>query len=405
MNSTGPIATPLRCLSDLYEERVHNFRVFDYKDLKDATKNFNRTLKLGEGGFGIVYKGILKGTNGNVDDDSVVVAVKRLKPNALQGHKQWLMEVQLLCIVNHPNLVKFIGYCAVDAERGPQRLLVYEFMPNKTLDHHLFNRDSPSLPWDVRLKIALGAAEGLLYLHQGLEIPVIYRDFKASNVLLDDEYKPKLSDFGLAREGPTFGNTHVSTAILGTNGYAAPDYIETGHLTTKSDVFSFGVVLYEIITGRRSLDRNRPKNEQKLLEWVKQYPVKTKQFKIIIDPRLQGRYQLQAARKIAKLADSCLAKQARDRPTMGEVVKALKRVIQQQLQQQVELSGEQKSGTLQEELMENNKQNIAELTVSESTKRRMMHLTKMTENAGGVLRRRRLLQMKVGTSPSHEERI
>lgn len=159
------------------------------------------------------------------------------------------------------------------------------------------------------------------------------------------------------------------------------------------------------------MDRNRPKNEQKLLEWVKQYPVKTKHFRKIMDPRLEGQYELQVAQQIARLSDSCLAKQARDRPTMGQVVKALKKatsIQQKDLQQQIELSGgEQKSSFVpQEELTENNKQRMAELTVSESSKRRMMHLAKMTENAGGVPRRRQLLQMKVGTAPSsHEECI
>jgi serine/threonine protein kinase len=182
----------------------------------------------------------------------------------------------------------------------------------------------------------------------------------------------------------------------------APDYIETGHLTTKSDVFSFGVVLYEILSGRRSLDRNRPKNEQKLLEWIKQYPVKTKQFSKVIDPRMEGQYELRVAQQIARLADSCLAKQARDRPTMGQVLKALKEAIsigQEESQQQIELSEEAKSSfVLQEELMENNKQNMTNLTVCDSSKRRMMHLAKMTANMGGLPRRRGFLQMKVGTA-------
>jgi len=130
-----------------------------------------------------------------------------------QGHKQWLAEVQFLGVLEHPNLVKLLGYCAVDSERGPQRLLVYEFMPNKSLEDHLFRRANPPLSWNKRLQVILGAAEGLAYLHEGVEVQVIYRDFKTSNILLDKDFRAKLSDFGLAREGPTGENTHVSTAV------------------------------------------------------------------------------------------------------------------------------------------------------------------------------------------------
>nr|CAD1818683.1 unnamed protein product [Ananas comosus var. bracteatus] len=309
----------------LREKRLRNLRAFEFKELRDATDGFSRMLKIGEGGFGSVYKGFIKPANGK--GDSIVVAVKKLNPNGLQGHKEWFAELQFLGVVEHPNLVKLIGYCAVDSERVVQRLLVYEFMSNKTLGDHLFNKAYPSLPWNIRLQIALGAAEGLLYLHEGLDIQVIYRDFKASNVLLDEEFKPKLSDFGLAREGPSAGNTHVSTAVLGTYGYAAPDYVETGHLTVKSDVWSFGVVLYEILTGRRSFERNRPPNEQKLLEWVNQYPTDSKRFNRIIDARLEKKYSLRAAREIAMLANCCLSKKARDRPKMREVVEGLKRAM------------------------------------------------------------------------------
>ncbi|MQL69699.1 hypothetical protein Taro_002003, partial [Colocasia esculenta] len=245
-----------------------------------------------------------------------------------QGHKQWLAEVQFLGIVDHPNLVKLIGYCAVDTERGIQRLLVYEFMPNKSLEDHLFNRAYPALSWESRLKIAIGVAEGLRYLHEGLEIKVIYRDFKAANVLLDENFNPKLSDFGLAREGPSDGNTHVSTAVVGTYGYAAPEYVETGHLTIKSDIWSFGVVLFEMLTGRRSLDRNRPKPEQKLLDWMKQFPVDGKRFSTIIDPRLGSEYSIAAARVIAKLANTCLARNRKERPSMSEVIESLKLAFQ-----------------------------------------------------------------------------
>ncbi|XP_066390626.1 probable serine/threonine-protein kinase PBL19 isoform X2 [Miscanthus floridulus] len=244
------------------------------------------------------------------------------------GHKQWLAEVQFLGVLEHPNLVKLLGYCAVDSERGAQRLLVYEFMPNKSLEDHLFRRANPPLSWNRRLQVILGAAEGLAYLHEGVEVQVIYRDFKTSNILLDKDFRAKLSDFGLAREGPTGANTHVSTAVVGTQGYAAPEYIDSGHLTAKSDVWSFGVVLYEILTGRRSLDRNKPAGEQKLLEWVVQFPPDSRNFRVIMDPRLLGEYSVKAAREIAKLADSCLLKNAKERPTMSEVVEVLRRAVQ-----------------------------------------------------------------------------
>ncbi|KAK6162715.1 hypothetical protein DH2020_002556 [Rehmannia glutinosa] len=253
--SSGPATAP-RTMPEIYEEKAHNLRVFTFAELRQATNNFNRLLKIGEGGFGCVYKGNIKPVDGK--GEPFVAAIKKLNKDGSQGHKQWVAEVQFLGVVDHPNLVKLIGYCAMDGERGIQRLLVYEYMPNKSLEDHLFNRALPALSWDRRLQIMLGASQGLAYLHEELEIQVIYRDFKTSNVLLDNDFNPKLSDFGLAREGPTAGQTHVSTAVVGTYGYAAPDYIETGHLTSKSDVWSFGVVLYEILTGRRSLEKDRP---------------------------------------------------------------------------------------------------------------------------------------------------
>ncbi|XP_038688412.1 probable serine/threonine-protein kinase PBL19 isoform X2 [Tripterygium wilfordii] len=314
-----------RSIPELYKENERNFRVFSVQELREATNGFSRLLKIGEGGFGSVYKGQIKPANGK--GDPMIVAIKRLNRLSLQGHKEWLAEVQFLGIVNHPNLVKLLGYCSADNERGIQRLLVYEFMANKSLEDHLFNQALPTLPWKMRLEIILGAAQGLAYLHSGLEVQVIYRDFKASNVLLDNGFKPKLSDFGLAREGPTGDRTHVSTGVVGTYGYADPEYIETGHLSTHSDVWSFGVVLYEILTGRRTLERNRPTLEQKLLEWVKQFPADSKRFSMIIDPRLRNQYSINAARKIAKLADCCLNKNQKERPSMDQVIESLKQAI------------------------------------------------------------------------------
>ncbi|KAG8071650.1 hypothetical protein GUJ93_ZPchr0006g42738 [Zizania palustris] len=382
-----------RSIPELYEERgAGTMREFGLRELQAATSDFSRLLKIGEGGFGSVYKGVVRLPGGPAG--GTVVAVKRLNPNGRQGHKQWLAEVQFLGVVHHPNLVKLIGYCAAQSERGPQRLLVYEFMSNKTLDDHLFNKAYPVLPWNVRLEIALGAAEGLLYLHEGLEVQVIFRDFKASNVLLDEEFRPKLSDFGLAREGPTADNTHVSTAVMGTYGYAAPDYVETGHLTHKSDVWSFGVVLYEILTGRRSMERNRPKNEQQLLEWVRQYPVETKRFCRIIDIRLGGCYSKQGTREIAKLANSCLAKHAKDRPTMREVVDSLKQVMQHgELDGDVDASGETSPPH------EVPGKPTADDVAMAAARRRMLHLAALGENANSIAKRRFML-MRAAPAPT-----
>ncbi|WOL09562.1 putative receptor-like protein kinase [Canna indica] len=382
--SSGSVSSQ-KSIPELYEERgAHNLRVFELKEIRDATNDFSRLLKIGEGGFGGVYKGSIKPPDGK--GDNTIVAIKKLNPQGFQGHKQWLAEVQFLGVVEHPNLVKLIGYCATDGERGDHRMLVYEFMPNKSLDDHLFNRAYPSLPWNIRLQIALGAAEGVTYLHEKMEVQIIYRDFKASNILLDEEFRPKLSDFGLAREGPSEGHTHVTTAVMGTYGYAAPDYVETGHLTAKSDVWSFGVVLYEILTGRRSMERNRPRNQQRLLDWVKQFPADSERFSMIMDPRLENKYSLKAAREIAVLANTCLSKLARERPSMSEVVHSLKQAMQyEELDGQVEPMEETSADHL--ELDNKTEQESA------SARRRMLHLAKLGENAN-VIARRRFLLMK-----------
>lgn len=175
------------------------------------------------------------------------------------------------------------------------------------------------------MKVALGAAKGLAYLHSP-EVKVIYRDFKTSNVLLDSDYNAKLSDFGLAKDGPPDGKSHVSTRVMGTYGYAAPEYIATGHLTTKSDVFSFGVVLLEMLTGRRTIDKNRPHGEQHLIEWAK--PQLTSQHRIlnIMDPRIEGQYSLGGVLRAATIVVRCLAIEPKLRPKMEEVVKLLEQI-------------------------------------------------------------------------------
>ncbi|GAA0147112.1 hypothetical protein LIER_06895 [Lithospermum erythrorhizon] len=323
--STGSISYS-KSIPEMYREKHHNLRVFSPSELKEATNGFSRLLKIGEGGFGSVYKGRIRPPDGH--GDTMIVAIKKLNTQGLQGHKEWVAEVQFLGVLDHPSLVKLIGYCAADGERGIQRLLVYEYMQNKSLEDHLFNRAVPTIPWKTRLQIILGAAQGMMYLHEGLEVQVIYRDFKSSNVLLDKDFNPKLSDFGLAREGPEGDRSHVSTAPVGTYGYAAPEYVETGHLSSKSDVYSFGVVLYELLSGRRAIERNRPVMEQKLLDWVKQFPADGRNFSMIIDPRILNQYAPTAARRMAKLADSCLSKNPNNRPTMNQVVEILQQSLQ-----------------------------------------------------------------------------
>ncbi|ONK61952.1 uncharacterized protein A4U43_C08F35250 [Asparagus officinalis] len=301
-----------------------SLKSFEFSELKAATKGFNRALLIGEGGFGCVYKGVIGLENG----ESLDVAVKQLNRNGSQGHREWVTEVKFLGVVKHPNLVKLVGYCAEDDERGIQRLLVYELMRNKSLEDHLLARVSLNLSWELRLKIARDAACGLAYLHEEMDFQLIFRDFKTSNILLDEDFNAKLSDFGLARYGPAEGVGHISTSVVGTVGYAAPEYIQTGKLTTKSDVWSFGVVIYELITGRRPIDRNLPKNEQKLLEWVKPYATDPKKLHIIIDPRLEGQYCTKSARKLISLANKCLMKNPKSRPRMSLVVEMLTEIIE-----------------------------------------------------------------------------
>ncbi|CAH8356355.1 unnamed protein product [Eruca vesicaria subsp. sativa] len=314
-NSYPPVST-----------RASNLREFSVTDLKSATKNFSRSVMIGEGGFGCVFRGTVR----DLDDPTVKieVAVKQLGKRGLQGHKEWVTEVNFLGVVEHSNLVKLLGYCAEDDERGIQRLLVYEYMPNRSVEFHLSPRSLTVLTWDLRLRIAQDAARGLTYLHEQMEFQIIFRDFKSSNILLDEDWKAKLSDFGLARLGPSEGLTHVTTDVVGTMGYAAPEYIKTGRLTSKSDVWGYGVFIYELITGRRPVDRNKPKGEQKLLEWVRPYLSDTKKFKLILDPRLEGKYTLKAVQKLSVVANRCLVRNPKARPKMSEVLEMVNKIVE-----------------------------------------------------------------------------
>ncbi|KAJ1295424.1 hypothetical protein BS78_01G222900 [Paspalum vaginatum] len=307
-------------------------RVFTFQELRAATRGFSRALMLGEGGFGCVYRGSIRAPAAPDDPragarTTLDVAIKQLGRKGLQGHKEWVTEVNVLGVVDHANLVKLIGYCAEDEERGMQLLLVYEFMPNGSLADHLAARSTRPASWAMRLRVALDTARGLKYLHEESEFKIIFRDLKPSNILLDENWNAKLSDFGLARLGPQEGS-HVSTAVVGTIGYAAPEYIHTGRLSTKNDIWSFGVVLYELLTGRRPLDRNRPRGEQNLVDWVKPYSSDAKKLQTIIDPRLQGNYSIKSAAQLASVANKCLVRHARYRPKMSEVLEMVQKIVE-----------------------------------------------------------------------------
>ncbi|MBA0666098.1 hypothetical protein Goklo_002549, partial [Gossypium klotzschianum] len=302
-----------------------NLKSFNFSELRTATRNFRPDSVLGEGGFGCVFKGWIDeiSLTAAKPGTGLVIAVKRLNQEGFQGHQEWLAEINYLGQLHHPNLVKLIGYCLED----DHRLLVYEFMPKGSLENHLFRRNSyfQPLSWNLRMKVALGAAKGLAFLHSD-EAKVIYRDFKTSNILLDSNYNAKLSDFGLAKDGPTGGKSHVSTRVMGTYGYAAPEYMATGHLTARSDVYSFGVVLLEMLTGKRAMDKNRPSREHSLVDWAKPYLTSKRKILHVMDSRIESQYTLDAALKAAYLAMQCLSIEPKLRPNMNAVVKALEQL-------------------------------------------------------------------------------
>ncbi|XBH96047.1 hypothetical protein VPH35_086516 [Triticum aestivum] len=298
-------------------------KAFSYNALRFATRNFSPDSMLGEGGFGSVYKGWFdeRTLSACQPGTGIPVAVKKLNPKGFQGHGEWLAEINYLGRLCHPNLLKLIGYC-IDDE---YRVLVFEWMPRGSLDNHLFRRGFEPLSWNIRMKVALGAAKGLAYLHNA-EVNVICRDFKPSHILLDTDYTAKLSDFGLAKDGPVGEDSHVTTRVMGTYGYAAPEYVSTGHLTAKCDVYGFGVVLLEMMCGRRALDANRPQAERSLVEWARPYLTSKRKIFRVVDIKLGGQYPLNGARKIGNLAVACLHVERNMRPTMDYVVSVLEGV-------------------------------------------------------------------------------
>ncbi|KAK2968778.1 hypothetical protein RJ640_028171 [Escallonia rubra] len=292
-------------------KRVGN--TFTYRELATATNNFKKESYIGEGGFGKVFRG-------QIETTGQAIAVKQLNKTGFQGDKEFLVEILMLSILRHPNLVNLIGYCA----EGDQRLLVYEYMPLGSLEYHLHDLtpDMEPLDWNTRMRIAAGAARGLDYLHNQANPPVIYRDLKSSNILLDEGYHPKLSDFGLAKFGPAEDKSHVSTRVMGTHGYCAPEYGASGKLTMKSDIYSFGVVLLELITGRRALEASGGE-KRSLVEWARPMLRDRENFVQLADPRLRGHFSESALRRFLETALMCLRTEAHKRPSVSDVVLAL----------------------------------------------------------------------------------
>ncbi|XP_009757853.1 proline-rich receptor-like protein kinase PERK15 [Nicotiana tabacum] len=290
---------------------------FTYEELVRATDGFSDANLLGQGGFGYVHKGVLP--NGKE------VAVKQLKAGSGQGEREFQAEVEIISRVHHKHLVSLVGYCIT----GAQRMLVYEFVPNNTMEFHLHGKGRPPLDWPTRLKIALGSAKGLAYLHEDCQPKIIHRDIKAANILIDFNFEAKVADFGLAKLTSDV-NTHVSTRVMGTFGYLAPEYASSGKLTDRSDVFSFGVMLLELITGRRPVDSNPSFTEDSLVDWAR--PLLTRaledeKFDALVDPRLENDYNHNEMARMVACAAACVRHSAKRRPRMTQVLRALEGAV------------------------------------------------------------------------------
>uniref|UniRef100_A0A0E0G7X5 non-specific serine/threonine protein kinase n=1 Tax=Oryza nivara TaxID=4536 RepID=A0A0E0G7X5_ORYNI len=284
---------------------------YTLKELEAATEMFADENVIGEGGYGIVYHGVL--------ENGTQVAVKNLLNNRGQAEKEFKVEVEAIGRVRHKNLVRLLGYCA----EGNQRMLVYEYVDNGNLEQWLHGEVGPVSPlsWDSRVKIILGTAKGLMYLHEGLEPKVVHRDVKSSNILLDKHWNAKLSDFGLAK---LLGSerSYVTTRVMGTFGYVAPEYAGTGMLNETSDVYSFGILIMEIISGRVPVDYNRPPGEVNLVDWLKTM-VSTRNSEGVVDPKMPQKPTSRALKKALLVALRCVDPDARKRPKIGHVIHML----------------------------------------------------------------------------------
>ncbi|GLT41271.1 hypothetical protein SLA2020_153460 [Shorea laevis] len=292
-------------------------RRFPIAEIKAATQDFEDTFLIGRGGFGNVYKGI-------INDGNAAIAIKRLNPSSRQGAQEFYTEIALLSNLRHRHLVSLIGYCDDHGEM----ILVYDYMACGTLRDYLDGTKNLSLSWKQRLEICIGAARGLHYLHGEAKHVVIHRDVKSSNILLDENFMAKVSDFGLSKLGPTTtSETHVSTMVKGSFGYIDPEYYRLQRLTEKSDVYSFGVVLFEVLCGKPPIFQGVSEEKVGLARWAGNC-YKNGSLDEIVDPYLTGQVTPMALQKFGEVAENCVRERGNERPTMGDVVGALEFILQ-----------------------------------------------------------------------------
>ncbi|CAA2970848.1 serine threonine- kinase [Olea europaea subsp. europaea] len=290
---------------------IHNVTLYSYKELRTATNDFSQINKIGEGGFGSVYKGKLR--------TGQIAAIKVLSTESSQGVKEFLTEIQLISDVEHENLVKLYGCCVEDN----QRILVYNYLENNSLAQTLLGKGHSRIQfsWRTRVKICIGVAKGLAYLHEELQPHIVHRDIKASNILLDKDLTPKISDFGLARLIPP-EMSHVSTRVAGTIGYLAPEYAIVGKLTRKADIYSFGVLLIEIVTGRCNTNMQLPVDEQYILERTWRL-YQRRELVTLVDTSLNGDFDAEQACRFLKIGLLCTQDSPNLRPSMSTIVQLL----------------------------------------------------------------------------------